>query len=253
MISALLKSLRRARPAPPATPEGRRIYAIGDIHGRADLLARLHETILADAHAAGPAQCVVVYVGDYVDRGLHVREVIDLLLDSALPGFESVHIKGNHEDMMLLFLDDAAAGPLWLANGGDATLASYGVGGWRPPLDEEALDTLQARLREALPPRHEAFLRGLRTNHVEGDYLFVHAGLRPGVPLDRQTEHDLLWIREEFLGSRADHGKIVVHGHSINYQPEEFVNRIGIDTGAFATGHLTCLVLDGTQRWILAT
>lgn len=253
MISALFKSLRRARPAPPAAPEGRRLYAIGDIHGRADLLAGLHETILADSRAAGSAHCVAVYVGDYVDRGLHVREVIDLLLDSALPGFESIHIRGNHEEMLLAFLDDAAAGPLWLANGGDSTLASYGVGGWRPPLDEEALDTLQARLREALPPRHEAFLRGLRTYHVEGGYLFVHAGLRPGVPLEDQTEHDLLWIREEFLDSRADHGKIVVHGHSINYQPEEHPNRIGIDTGAFATGHLTCLVLDGTERWILAT
>ncbi len=253
MLSSLFKSLRRARPAAAAVPEGRRVYAIGDIHGRADLLARLRETIVADALAAGSAQCVVIHVGDYVDRGFHAREVVDLLIDSALPDFESVHIKGNHEEMMLRFLDDPAAGPLWLANGGDVTLASYRVGGWRPPLDDEGLEVLRDRLRDALPPRHEAFLRGLPVSHVEGDYLFVHAGLRPGVPVENQTEQDMLWIREEFLDSRADHGKIVVHGHSINYQPEEHDNRIAIDTGAFATGHLTCLVLEGTERWILAT
>ncbi len=256
MIQTLLKSFRRgARPPPPALPAGSRVYAIGDIHGRADLLARLHRAILADAaavgSAAGAARRLVVYIGDYVDRGLQSREVIDLLLDSALPGFEAVHLKGNHEDMLLRFLDDPAAGPLWLANGGDATLASYGIGAWRRPLDIDALGELSGRLARALPARHEAFLRGLVHAHEEGDYLFVHAGVRPGAPAAAQREEDMMWIRDDFLNSRADHGHVVVHGHSIHYEPEERPNRIGIDTGAFATGRLTCLVLEGaTQRFI---
>jgi len=232
----------------------RRIYAVGDIHGRADLLAALHEAILEDAAAAdSDAQRVVVYVGDYVDRGLQSYEVIDLLLDEPLPGFDAVHLKGNHEDMLLRFLNEPAKGHLWLANGGDATLASYGVGDWRPPLDENLLADLSERLWEELPSSHLAFLEGLALSHVEGGYLFVHAGVRPGVPVMQQAAKDMMWIRDGFLSSRADHGHVVVHGHSTNYRPEERPNRIGIDTGAFATGHLTALVLDGTQRRFIST
>jgi serine/threonine protein phosphatase 1 len=254
-------------------PAGSRVYAIGDIHGRADLLALLHAAILEDAAqaqsqtetGAGGARRVAVYVGDYVDRGLHSREVIDLLLREKLPGFESVFLMGNHEDMMLRFLADAGAGPLWLANGGDATLVSYGVRGAADPSadgggpsadgggNERAVrfESLRGALAAALPADHLAFLRALRPSHAEGDYLFVHAGVRPGVPVARQRREDLLWIRDEFLDSAADHGAVVVHGHSIAYQPERHANRIGIDTGAYVTGHLTALVLDGaTQRFM---
>lgn len=253
MISDLLKPFRR-NGALAAITQGCRVYAIGDIHGRADLLAQLHGAILEDAATADVgARLLVVYIGDYVDRGLQSRKVIDLLLDEPMPGFEAVHLKGNHEDMLLRFLDEPATGRLWLANGGDATLASYGVGNWSPPLDEAALEKLRVRLREALPPRHEAFLRALPHSHTEDDYLFVHAGVRPGAPPERQTAEDMMWIRKSFLDSRADHGHVVVHGHSINYQPEEHPNRIGIDTGAFATGRLTALVLDQTRRRYLST
>ncbi|MEN8197815.1 MAG: metallophosphoesterase, partial [Pseudomonadota bacterium] len=256
MIQTLLKSFRRGARPPPAPPAGSRIYAVGDIHGRADLLARLHRAILADAaavgSAAGAARRLVVYIGDYVDRGLQSREVIDLLLDSALPGFEAVHLKGNHEDMMLRFLADAAQGPFWLANGGYATLASYGVGAPPPPHDAAVLEDLRHRLEAALPPRHRDFLGSLALSHAEGDYLFVHAGVRPGAPAAAQREEDMMWIRDDFLDSRADHGQIVVHGHSINHQPEQRPNRIGIDTGAFTTGHLTCLVLDGAMQRFIA-
>jgi len=257
MIQTLLKSFRRGAKPPPAPPAGSRIYAVGDIHGRADLLARLHRAILADAAGEvggagpGPARRLVVYIGDYVDRGLQSREVIDLLLDSPLPGFEAVHLKGNHEDMMLRFLADSAGGPPWLDNGGLATLASYGVGAPPPPHDAAVLEDLRHRLAAALPPRHREFLATLVPCHEEGDYLFVHAGIRPGAPAAAQRDEDMMWIRDDFLDSRADHGHVVVHGHSIHYQPEQRPNRIGIDTGAFTTGRLTCLVLEGaTQRFI---
>jgi len=262
MIATLLRPFRRVSAPPPAVPPGRLVYAIGDIHGRDDLLVRLRETIRADAQAAAreaaaegrPApQPVVIHLGDYVDRGLHSREAIGLLLDAPLPGFESIHLKGNHEDMLLRFLDDPSIGRVWLANGGDATLASYGVGNWRPPLDDAGLEDLRHRLRAALPPRHLAFLRGLAHCHEEGDYLFVHAGVRPGVaPAERRPE-DMMWIRDGFLDSRADHGQMVVHGHSIEYRPDERPNRIGIDTGAFATGRLTALALAGATRRFLST
>jgi len=237
---------RRAR-----APAGSRVYAIGDIHGRADLLAALHRMIRDDAAGRPVSRRVAVYVGDYIDRGPDSRAVIDLLLDAPLAGFESVHLLGNHEAFLLDFLDDAAIGPDWLFNGGAETLASYGVESPWPFGDP--LDRMQTEFRRRLPARHLTFLRGLRLSHVEGDYLFVHAGVRPGVPLDRQARDDLLWIRDEFLDSGTDLGKVVVHGHSIAHEPEQRANRIGIDTGAYMTGRLTCLVLEGADRRFLAT
>ncbi len=240
---------------PARAPDGRRIYAVGDIHGRSDLLVELHEKILEDAADATGLDMVVVYVGDYVDRGPGSSEVIDLLLDDPLPGFEAVHLLGNHEAMLLEFLDDPGSGSFWLPNGGDVTLLSYGVtlAGGMSDEDEEWLGELSAALRESLPERHMTFLTGLATSHVEGDYLFVHAGVRPSVPLDRQQREDLIWIRDEFLRSSVDHGKVVVHGHTIVRRPEVRANRIAIDTGAFATDRLTCLVAEGGDRRFLET
>jgi serine/threonine protein phosphatase 1 len=194
----------------------------------------------------------VVYVGDYVDRGDDSRGVIELLSAGPLPGFRSVHLMGNHEDIMLRFLEDASAAPLWIANGGDATLYSYGVP-WRPAASEGDYDYVQAEFRRALPESHLRFLRRLALSHVEGDYLFVHAGIRPGREIELQDAADLMWIRGEFLDSDADHGKVVVHGHTISPEPVLRDNRIGIDTGAVATGRLTCLVLDGSSQRILQT
>jgi len=234
-------------------PDDRRIYVIGDIHGRADLLARLHADIAADAaKAAGGRTKVVVYLGDYVDRGLQSFEVLETLIHEPRQGFESVHLRGNHEDLMLKFLD-APRDATWIYNGGDATLASYGVLISSMMMLPADLAELSARLAEALPAEHRAFLNGLDYVHVEGDYLFVHAGLRPGVPLAAQRHTDMMWIRDRFLSSDADFGRRVVHGHSIRTDPDVRSNRIGIDTGAYATGRLTCLVLDGSEQWFIQT
>lgn len=237
-----------------AAPPDTRIYAVGDIHGRLDLLLQLQRLIAADAAASSARRRVLVYIGDYIDRGPDSAGVLDLLLDHPLAGFEIVHLLGNHEDTLLQFPDDLTVGPSWLTYGGVQTLASYLIdaapGSWR---DEQELRRLQGEVRRRVPRRHTTFLRGLPLTHIEGDYLFVHAGIRPGIPLDQQERDDLLWIRDPFLQSSADHGKIVVHGHTIAAAPEERPNRIGIDTGAFHSGCLTCVVLEGTGRSFLQT
>lgn len=237
-------------------PPGTSVYAIGDIHGRADLLTGIHERIRADAakRARGKRK-VVVYLGDYVDRGAGSREVIELLLRSPLEGFEAVHLKGNHEDYMLGFLEGGGDALGWLFNGGETTLASYGVAqpGNRYLVEAGALDDLREALKTAVPQDHLAFLANLKLHHREGGYLFVHAGIRPEVPLADQSADDLMWIREDFLCSVADHDCRVVHGHTITWSPEVLPNRIGIDTGAFVSGALTCLVVEGAEtRFITA-
>ena len=237
---------RRGDAPPPAAPAGSRIYAIGDVHGRLDLLTRLHTLIAADAAEASARRRVVVYLGDYIDRGPDSRGVIELLLRQPLPGFEHVHILGNHEDYLLQFLERAEVGPHWCAYGGFETLASYGV---------RAADFEGARraFAAAIPPAHVAFLRNLKLTHSEGGYLFVHAGIRPGVALADQQADDLLWIRDEFLDSTDDFGVCVVHGHTIVETPDQRANRIAIDTGAFFTGRLTALVLNGAERRFIQT
>lgn len=234
-------------------PPGVRIYAIGDIHGRADLLRRLHGMIDADIDASCPQRAVAVYLGDYVDRGDGSRAVIDLLLAEPVRNAERVYLRGNHEEFMLRFLDDAAVGDLWLRNGGDATVYSYGVGMPAVADRDERFRLLRDDLAQKVPAAHLAFLQGLGLTHVEGDYAFVHAGIRPGVPLDQQVPEDVLWIRGEFLQSRVDHGRCIVHGHSITDKVDIRPNRIGIDTGAYFSGRLTCLVLDGESRAVLQT
>ena len=176
-----------------------------------------------------------------------------MLLNEPLSGFEEIHLKGNHEDFMLQFLDNPAIGENWYLNGGDSTLASYGVELTVTMDGSPRFIAICDRLRRKLPVEHLAFLRSLALYHVEGDYLFVHAGIRPGRPIDKQEAQDLMWIREDFLASKADHGCCVVHGHTISPEPVMRRNRIGIDTGAFYTGRLTSLVVDGAERRILQT
>jgi serine/threonine protein phosphatase 1 len=239
-----------SRPAPTASAPGdSRIYAVGDIHGRLDLLLRLEEKIQADAARSRAARRVIVYLGDYVDRGPDSQGVVEHLAKTTLPGFERVALKGNHEDLMLKFLAGEPVARIWFMNGGMQTLRSYGVTG----LVEDLPAIARAALARAVPDHHREFLGGLALNHVEGDYLFVHAGIRPGLPLARQAEADLLWIREEFLDCAADHGKVVVHGHTITAKPERLANRIGIDTGAFMTGRLTALALEGGEARFIGT
>lgn len=236
----------------PRCPDGTRIYAIGDIHGRDDLLIRLHDRIIDDARTRPISNPIVVYLGDYVDRGPGSSQVIDLLISEPLPGFAGIYLKGNHEDMMLNFLDGPPALG-WLLNGGIATLASYGVTAGRLALYFADLDGVQRDLCAAIPPAHRRFLHGLQMMYTAGDYAFVHAGVRPGVDLAAQKPADLMWIRDKFLLSKKDFGKVIVHGHTIAEKPQVCANRIGIDTGAFASDQLTCLVLEGGDRRFLQT
>ena len=233
-------------------PEGKRVYAVGDIHGRPDLLIKLHEMIQADAATRPEAENIIVYLGDYVDRGHDSRGVLDILCHRPLIGFKSIHLMGNHEDFMVRFLEEPKLGPPWIINGGNATLLSYGVS-MQQIYNEAALKDARNRLMSRLPPPHWAFLHGLKTHHIEGDFLFVHAGVRPGVPTVEQSAQDMMWIRDDFLNSDAEHDHVVVHGHSINPKAEILDNRIGIDTGAYATGRLTCLILDGNKKDLINT
>jgi diadenosine tetraphosphatase ApaH/serine/threonine PP2A family protein phosphatase len=218
-----------------------RIYAIGDIHGRLDLLERVIAAICRDVEQHGPA-VLTVTVGDYIDRGPQSRGVLDRLIENPFPT-SYVALKGNHEALLEAFLADPGLGPFWARQGGLETLQSYGV--TIGPLASEAEFVDAARqLRTALPAAHVQFLRSLKTSFTYGQHFFCHAGVRPGLPLDRQSEEDLLWIRDEFLVSPANFGKIVVHGHTPAAEPKVLANRIGIDTGAFATGRLTCIALD---------
>lgn len=228
-------------PAPGRMPEGLRVYAIGDVHGCASRLRRLHRQIAEDWSARPIARCVLVHLGDYIDRGPDSAGVLDLLCGPPpIAAAENILLRGNHEAMML---DCLAAGPgtaaedLWLWNGGDATVASYGVTDGLPQP----------------PPAHLHLLRGLRLSWEVGDFLFVHAGIDPRRPLEAQRSQDMLWIREPFLSWPRPLPRIIVHGHTPARAPEMRLNRIGIDTGAVGGGPLTCLVLEaGRMRFLSA-
>jgi serine/threonine protein phosphatase 1 len=223
-----------------------RLYVIGDIHGRLDLLDRAIAAIHGDVAVHG-ADGLTVTVGDYIDRGPDSRGVLDRLIENPFPT-PYVALKGNHEQFLQRFMVDPAIGSQWRPQGGEQTLLSYGVPVQRHMLsDEEAAD----RLRAAIPASHVGFLQSLKLSLTVGGYFLCHAGVRPGVPLERQSEDDLLWIRGEFLNSKMDFGKIVVHGHTPVAEPEVLANRINVDTGAFATGRLTCAALDGNSQRFL--
>jgi serine/threonine protein phosphatase 1 len=251
MLSAFFGRNRDQAPSGALVPQDTRVYAVGDVHGCAERLEALHQLIAADAAAAGAERKVVVYVGDYVDRGPDSKAVVELLLSDPLPGFDIVHLIGNHEDFLRRFREDGSIALTWFMNGGDATLRSYGVDPYEGSKSLHWLQDLQHAFHQRLPPDHAAFFDGLAVSHVEGDYLFVHAGVRPGLALDRQDPEDLIWIREPFLSSGADHGKIVVHGHTPATAPELRANRINVDTGACFGGPLTALVLHEDQQAFL--
>lgn len=237
------------------TPPDTIIYAIGDIHGRADLLAAIHDRIATDARQRGASQKEVVYLGDYVSRGPDSPAVVDRVLEWLPHGFARVTLKGNHEDLLLRFLGgELDAGSLWFDYGGHDTLAGYGVAiPDRQARDPVSVAILREHFTAVLPQSHLEFFRSLQVSYRAGDYCFVHGGVRPGVPLARQDDHDCMWIRNEFFESDSDHGAIIVHGHSIFPTPVVRHNRIGIDTGASHSGILTCLVLEGASRSFLQT
>ena len=237
----------------PRTPPNMRIYAIGDIHGRYDLLRQLQRMIWNDVAQHRKRRKVLVYLGDYIDRGPDSRKVLERLSRHPLHRCVSVHLMGNHEQAMLGFMQEPDAYSDWLVYGGLATLSSYGITNPRDEQRSRPLPFLAQQLESRVPEHHKVFLRGLKKHIVLGDYLFVHAGIRPRVPLKLQTAGDLLWIRDDFLRFRQPHSHFVVHGHHMTEIPDVHANRIGIDTGAFATGCLTCLVLDDESRSFIDT
>lgn len=236
-------------------PPGRALYAVGDIHGRLDLLDTLLERIRVDAaHHPLDAERELIMLGDYIDRGPDSKGVVDRLIDGPLPGFRQVCLKGNHEDALLAFLDGLTDGRDWLSYGGLETVLSYGVPLRRIPNNEAAVSELRRELSQALPKSHEDFFRRGAIRHVVGSYVFVHAGVRPGTPLDSQTPEDLMWIRDDFIRSRTPlPGHVVVHGHTIVDLPQDKQHRINVDTGAFISGRLTCLALRGLERRFITT
>ena len=246
---------RRFFSSPRAVARGQagwRAYAIGDVHGCLDLLDRLLEDILADHDSRQPARGLLVLLGDLIDRGPDSAGVIDRLRHFDWARFRLVGLAGNHEEVLLKILaGDAGEVAGWLRFGGGETLQSYGV----DPAEFEGMnpETAQKRIAQIIPADHRHFLEHLADSMRFGDYLFVHAGIRPGVPHDQQTLRDLRWIREPFLTDTRDHGMVVVHGHTISETVEEVGSRIGIDTGAYATGRLTALAIEGDKRWTIDT
>lgn len=246
-----MQQIGKARRSPRATiPDGERVYAIGDIHGMRGALDRLL-ALIADDVSGFDGTTSLIFLGDYVDRGPDSNAVIDRLTSGDLPCDRGIFLKGNHEDVMLQVMDgreDREMG--WLAFGGIETLDSYGI-------DRAAIRKagrgIGSALLAVIPEGHRQFLQSLQMEARIGDYLFVHAGIRPGVPLDEQVDRDRMWIRETFLHSDADHRVVVVHGHSVTAAPVVRANRIGIDTGCFASGKLTALCLEGSDRRFLST
>ncbi|HVH80411.1 MAG TPA: metallophosphoesterase family protein [Stellaceae bacterium] len=219
-----------------------RVYAIGDIHGYATLLDRMVTEIARDLSRHPTNEALTVTLGDYVDRGPDSRGVIERLTKNPF-GMPFVALRGNHESILEEFLRDPSIGSYWRQLGGLETLHSYGVD-VAPLMRGKGQETAAAAFRAALPASHVEFLASLKISVSIGRYFLCHAGVRPGVPLSRQREEDLLWIRDEFLDSNADYGKIVVHGHTPTAAPEVRPNRVNVDTGAFISGQLTCAVLE---------
>jgi serine/threonine protein phosphatase 1 len=236
----------------PRLPDGMRVYAIGDVHGRADLLIRMLELVVLHLERARPAaSALCVLLGDYIDRGPESRSVLDVLTAAVLP-MRMVALRGNHETMLLNFLSDPHTGANWRYSGGLETLHSYGldVSEFR---EGGQFENIAELFRAEMPATHFDFIQQTQLCFSVGDYFFCHAGVRPRIPLEQQREEDLLWIREEFLSSNLNHGKIVVHGHTPVLEPDVKHNRINIDTGAYITSRLTALILEGERREFLST
>jgi serine/threonine protein phosphatase 1 len=243
-------SPRRERAA--AGPPDHRAYVIGDVHGRLDLLEDLLAKIHAELQHQPARKTLLVFVGDLIDRGPSSAQVLERLRTYRRPGIQPVFILGNHEEVLLRILGgDSSLLGKWRWFGGSECLKSYGVNSAQLARvsDEEAL----ALVRRAIPRQHVEFLESFVDSCRFGDYLFVHAGVRPGISLEQQSQADMRWIRDAFLSDDTDHGVVVVHGHTIAEQVEQRPNRIGIDTGAYRTGVLTALGIEGTDRWLLDT
>lgn len=241
----MISFTRPRAPVPkPQLPEGVRIYAISDIHGCAHLLQPMLRVIDADVARSRPRYAIEVFMGDYIDRGPDTCSTLDILVERSRRG-NAVFLKGNHEAFLVNVFEDPSLFKDWIAVGGTQTLMSYGLA--PPDLRRDEPASILRDLIRAMPPKHLEFLDNLRLSFSCGDFFFVHAGVRPGVPLAEQTERDLLWIREEFLRSDEQFDKYIVHGHTPVRSAEFRANRVNIDTGAYATGNLTLMSIQGSS------
>ncbi|WP_375402490.1 metallophosphoesterase family protein [uncultured Sphingomonas sp.] len=248
MLSKLFRKARGG--ASPHTAPGERIYAIGDVHGRLDCLDDLLGRIAADQDGRGEMRTTLIFLGDYIDRGPNSRAVVERLMALEGSGTECLFLMGNHEELLLRSAKgDRGSLSTFDRVGGRDTLLSYGVSA--EMYDHCSLADLPALIDEHVPTPHTEFLDRAATHHVSGDYLFVHAGVRPGVELTKQKPGDMRWIRDEFLRFRHDFGHFVVHGHTVTPEIDIQANRIGIDLGAYATGRLAAVGLEGADRWFL--
>ena len=244
--------LSRSRSDAPRGPKSQRAYVVGDVHGRLDLLEQLLDQIHRDLEVRRAGKALIVFLGDLIDRGPNSAQVVERLRTYEHAGLRPIFLLGNHEEVLLRLVGgETALIPGWLRFGGAQCLESYGA-------DPQAIaaapdDAALAAIRQAIPASHIAFLRSFADTCRFGDYLLVHAGIRPGVALDQQRQSDLRWIREPFLLDDSDHGFVVVHGHTISNGTDERANRIGIDTGAYRTGTLTALAIEDDRRWYLDT
>lgn len=232
--------------AEAAAPDGMRIYAVGDVHGCYDLLARMHEQIVNEVERDRPDDWRVIYLGDCVDRGPQSRQVLEFLSSAVESDPRVIALAGNHDRGMLSFLRMPRRDSIFAGYGGDATARSYGVE--LAYESHEAFVASAARLAEAIPEKHRRFLKGLGWSASFGDLFFCHAGIRPGVPLDRQSREDLIWIRDEFLEYPGLHPKLIVHGHTPHSAPQVLTNRVNLDTGAFRTGILSGMKFEGAGK-----
>lgn len=228
-------------------PDGVRLYAIGDVHGRLDLLEELHRRIQDEIERDRPADWRIIHLGDYVDRGRQSRGVVERLMAMQRADARVIALAGNHDLGLLDFLAASSTESLFMLYGGIETAASYGVA-----FGGRELERFHAELAAAVPQSHLDFLRGCRFSAGFGDFFFCHAGIRPGVPLERQSPDDLVWIREPFLAHADLHPKVVVHGHTITRRPEVLVNRVNVDTGAWRSDVLTALAVEGSEKRLLA-
>lgn len=248
---------RKNKPVSPArvdfmAPPGRRIYAVGDVHGRDDLFAALIDMIRADSHGRGDAAVTIILLGDLVDRGPDSAAVVERARRLREEFKDTRLLIGNHEECFLGALTgDVRKLRYFMRIGGDATILSY----WNTERNfvEASFEEVAALIPRMVPEEHVAFL-GRGEDVIEiGDYIFVHAGIRPGVPIAKQKLSDLRWIREDFLDDERDHGAMIIHGHTITAEIDEWPNRIGIDTGAYNSGKLTAIGIEGAERWFLTT
>ena len=253
VLKRLFSRSEQKEPRVWQAPAGQRLYAIGDIHGRLDLLDDLLAKIDADDAARGAVgETRLILLGDLVDRGPDSRGVIERVMGLMASSSHVTCLKGNHEELLIRSWEgDRKTAGVFNRNGGRETMFSYGVDA--KTYDAADLGELVDLVGSHVPPQHIAFLDGLADWVQAGDYLFVHAGIRPGIPLDQQSASEMRWIRGEFTENRSDLGMMVIHGHTITEFTDEQVNRVGIDTGAYATGYLTAIGLEGGKRWFLET